>query len=616
MAFDHQTLRQYEAAIEAAAADGNEQAALEIAGELYKLMGDRGIKPAPRYNVGQAGMPQEIENVARSASLPNQIAAGVGTVLPRAYEGIAGLFGGGNPANKQNLDALAGASPGTISGSLGGNVGLGVAYPPNMATTATRMAMPRVPGWLASRPGQVGDVAGTAAGVNAAIEPGTTGDRLLAGGLGSTAGVVAPAAVAGGQILRRGTTTAGRQIKVGENISRELNGDTQGLINALRAPNQMDQLLGTRSSAHMATENPTLRVLESGSRAKRGDLWSEFDRSMGDARWEALQGRAGTPEQLATEKATRDARTGPMRDQALGTASFAVRQQLGDVPQMDGLMARLEALQTHEHRPNPAVQTMVNYVRGQLEQGASPSQLYTVRKMLTDGIANAPTSDLSQAARAARPQRMEIIGAIDDVIDDLSGGRWRQYMNTYQQESPGITSRESLQRMAEALRRGQPEGITPPILGERPGAATVGRLRDQHGQKQFGSQTLDRLLPEDRQHVEALINSLRLQGSGMVAPGILGSHTAPLLANMGRTDTVTSRAVGALANAKIPGGSMLTSRLFDAAGRRAEDELARLLQNPDELAQALERAARAQALLQGTSRVGSGAGMGASGVSQ
>jgi hypothetical protein len=253
---------------------------------------------------------------------------------------------------------------------------------------------------------------------------------------------------------------------------------------------------------------------------------------------------------------------------------------------------------------------MVNYVTKELEQGASPSQLYTIRKQLTDGIANAPTSDLSQAARAARPQRMELIQQIDNILDEMSSGKWTKYLETYKEASPGITSKEALQKIVEKLREGQPIGTPPPVLGERPGSVTVGRLRDRYGQKQFGSQTLDRLQPEDRQMVEALINSLKAQSEGMTAPSILGSQTGALLANMGRADGVTQRAITTAAGAKVPGGNVLASRLFDAMGRKAENELAHLAQNPQALAAALERAAMARALMRGAQRTGNAAGMG------
>lgn len=616
MSFDNETLRQYEAAIEAAHNAGDANAALELARDLDHRMTSAGVRPTPRYQIGQAGMPEAIREVAGAASKPEQAIAGVGTVLPRAAEGLQGLAGGGDPANRQNLNALAGATTATQLGSMAGNFGLGYAMPTGLATTGLRVAGSKVPAWLASRPAQVADTGLSQAGINAAIEPGEPGDRFLAGGMGLTGGVFAPGVVASGQGARRVLTKAGRAIDVGENIAREAGPRSRALIEALTTPNKIDRLLGTRSSSFMVTDDPAIRVLESGSRAKRGDLWMNFDKDMGSARWEALQGRAGTPEELAAMKQARNDTTGPMREGALASAMWNLRNALGDEPQSVRDLGRmLDDLATGEQRPNSSAQTLVKYVRGQLDQRVTPDQLYTVRKELTDGIAAAPTSELSQAARAARPQRMQLINQIDTILDDLSGGKWRPYMETYKAESGGLTSKESLLKMVEALRKGQPEGAVPAVMGERPGPATLGRLRDKYGEKQFGGQMIDRLEPEDRGLVNALIDNLKKQSEGMIAPSVLGSHTGALVANMGRANAVTEHMATKLAGAKVPVvGSVFASKLFDAAGRRAEEELAQLLQDPQSLAAALRRAEKARRILIQSQKTGGGAGMTLSGA--
>jgi hypothetical protein len=94
----------------------------------------------------------------------------------------------------------------------------------------------------------------------------------------------------------------------------------------------------------------------------------------------------------------------------------------------------------------------------------------------------------------------------------------------------------------------------------------------------------------------------------MKVKGVIGSQTAPLTANMGRADAMTKRGVGAVADSTVPFGSVMTSKVFDKFGRNAEEQLALLLQDPKELAKALERAAAADMVAKGTQKASSMSG--------
>jgi hypothetical protein len=197
---------------------------------------------------------------------------------------------------------------------------------------------------------------------------------------------------------------------------------------------------------------------------------------------------------------------------------------------------------------------------------------------------------------------------IDETLGTLSGGGWKEYLSKHSAGMKPIESKQALQDIVGSLERGMPTGVVPPAMGESPAWKTVGTLRDRFGQKELGKRTVDTLLPEDRELVDAIVDSLKRQADAMTSKATLGSPTAPLLASAGRADavsrTVLQNGVGKL----LPGGDILASKLFDKLGRQGEEALARLLQDPDAMAEAIASAIRARQLKGGMSRAGAAAG--------
>lgn len=520
--------------------------------------------------------------------------------LPRAANATAAIPT--NPMVKPEQEALRDTDWYTKGGNIAGNVAMSYLLPA------------RTLGWT-SRLGMTADTGVTMGGLSAITTPGDTSDRMRAGVLSAGAAMAAPA-VAGvlgmGGPLHRATTQGGRRTAVGEALRTELGGQADDVAAGLRIPSATGAVLRTQPSASMVTGNPTLEVLENASRVKRPDLWRNFDQMNGKQRWDALLASAGTPEELAMLKAARDSLTSPMRDRALDSASYSVRKGLGDVQQtMQPMRDKLVDLMEGRTRPNPDVQVLANYVSKQLDRVTTPGQLYEIRKVLTDGIKSGPTSELSQAARSARPQRMEIIGIIDDALDDLSNGAWGRYMTAYKEASKEVSSKEAMQKIADSLGRGQPLGAVPTAVGESAAWKTMGNLRDRFGMQVYGSKALDKLTPEDRRVIESLVTELKSQSNAMSAKGVLGSPTAQFLANAGRGDAVTRRIVegGVERMLPVPGGGFMASKMFDLLGRKSEEEMAALMQNPQLLAEALQKAAIAQGIMRGSQKAGVAAGM-------
>jgi hypothetical protein len=539
-------------------------------------------------------------------SRPSQAYAGAGSALSLAAHGVSG-HDGTNP-DVQNWRSLSTASGDTIGGNLLGTAALFGAGPTRLGAEATGVAMSKVPPWLAGRWGTVADTAATGAVLNAAATPGTAPERIYEGLFG-LAGGGAPALYATGAAGRRMATVGGKRVAVGEGVLTETGDKAEELITRLRA-NDPGAAIGVNSTAAMKTQEPILQTLESGSRAKRGDLWKPVDQQNAKARWDALVGRAGTKEELEAMESGLNAKTGALREQALSDAQLStVFSQSGDItPQMLKPMEKLIADWRFKYRPNKETQKLANYIDGEMKQGLTPDQLYQVRKELTDMLKPGRNDELSNAAKTSRAQTMSAINEIDAALNTLSGGGWKEYLSKHSQGMRPIESKQALQDIVGSLERGMPTGVIPPAMGEAAAWKTVGTLRDRFGTKELGKKTVDTLLPEDRQLVDAIADSLKRQADAMTSKATLGSPTAPLIANAGRADAVSRSVIQNGVARVLPGGEILASKVFDKLGRQGEEELARLLQDPNALAEAIVAAMRARQVQAASSKLGGAGG--------
>jgi hypothetical protein len=599
-------MRRLEDALLAAEKAGDVEAARTIAVEIRREMkrANPSLGVPEPAQLGQSGMRSAIRDVAREGSRTEQAFAGAGSALARAGHGLVG-HDNTNP-DVQNWQSLASATPDTIGGNLLGTVGLFGAGPTRLGTGAAGM-VGKVPAWLAGRTGTAVDTALTGALVNAAATPGDFSERAYEGMWGLGGGVI-PGLYAVGAGGRRMVTSGGRQVAVGEGVLTETGNKAERLIEDLKA-NDPGAPIGVRSTSAMKTQDPTLQTLESGSRAKRGDLWKPTDQQNAKARWDALLGRAGTKEELEALEAGVNAKTGGLREKAI-TEAQAIEGLRGIdlMPSMVRPIQQLAANWRFSLRPNRGAQKLADYVEGELKQGITPEQLYVMRKELADGIKPGRNDELSNAVKTARKQSVEAIKAIDEVLDNLSGGGWGEYLSQHSKGMKPVESKRALQDIAGSLERGMPAGVVPPAMGESAAWKTVGTLRDRFGTKGLGKKTVETLLPEDKELVNAIVDSLKRQADSMTSKATLGSPTAPLIANAGRADAVSRSVVQNGVARLLPGGDILASKVFDKLGRQGEEELARLLQDPEAMADAIAAAIRARRIQAGASRLGAGSG--------
>jgi len=600
------TMRQIEAAINAEAEKANPDLAAmqELLAMSRNLLTASGVKEP-----GAPSMQKRVSTEVRAEPKFMQALIGAGTVLPRAAQGLRNVFGDVPQQEIDELKMVRGASPLSTLGAIGGDIVLGASLPVK-GIGAIPGITKAVPG-IMSRPGQIADLLATSAATQAAIAP---EDKGMAAAFGAGASAI-PGAF--GMVQRALPQAAGgvsRPQLAGERLLRDFGADSENVIKQLK--NEYNLVPGVTGTSAVVTQNPYLQTLETGSRVGNPQFWMPLDQANSSARYASLLKMAGTePEREALRVARTAATAGPRTEtfKAVKTIEGMTRQQT-----LEPLRKSLDVLARGEQRENPAVQKVVKYVANAMDnpEGISPEQMYTVRKILTGQIKTGANDDLGAAAAAARRDTVGIVKAIDDSFDNLSGGMWTDYLKTYGAASKDLNSKQALQDVIDRISKGHAEGSTPSSLSGQTGELTLGRAVDNLTRQQFGSKNVDLLVPETRQSVEQMKQDLMRTAQAMNARATGGSPTATYQAARGQANDLASQLAGytgAAAGGAVAGnigaavGGAAGRGMTGEAARKNAEILATLLQNPQYMADMLQKAKQSQMLLDIAKRTGTGA---------
>jgi hypothetical protein len=430
--------------------------------------------------------------------------------------------------------------------------------------------------------------AAIAGGLSGALRPTTEDEsKLLNTAIGAASGAVLPAATAAYRGIRGGLTAAGGMERAPHLLKRALGDKTAETVAATEA--RLAERAGQSSAGRAIPEslaeasgNIRAAQLESalGKDPATNEAWAIFKRAQNVARHEAVQKATREAEQEAGRKAVRAAVTDPMREAALAAAR---REPWFHEPVVEAAQAILKG----EGGASSATRRMVNEVMQNIDERATsaitPERLYRVRKELVDRL-HAPQAfdDLSAAVKASQVETRQMIKAIDDALNQASGGRYGGYMQEFARQSRDVDAAKAAQKVREVFGR---EGI--PEIGGAP-EVTTGRL-GRAIEASRGSPSRDyplALSPSAREGLAEVAGNLKraneVQASRKMAGigGAGGSQTSTDLA----LDSLLSH-LGAVQE-KGPIGAVVKAfkRKADDA---AKEELTRLLQNPEAALQAL-----------------------------
>ena len=519
------------------------------------------------------------------------------------------------PQDIEEVKIIREATPMTKLGGMFGDIGSYAVLPTrgiNMATGGRQMV---------SRGGQMADVAATSAGIQALTSPENRGPAAAWGAL---AGIAPGVAAVGQRALPQGAGGVRAPQVQGEALLRQFGDESDNLIRALKG--EYAPVPGVSGSAAVVTKDPRLQVLETGSRTGQGQMWMPFDKANEEARFNALLKAAGSEAERNALIEERKLVTGSMREGAFKESENTLNTFIGP-PSINKMRQTINELKTGEQRPNPAVQTVANYVEKQLfgPQGATPQQLYTVRKVLTGQLKTGANEEIGVAAAASRKKTMNLVNQIDENLNSLSNGKWSGYLEKYKELSKEVSSKIALQNAIDEMTVTLAKGSTPPALSGKTGEQTLSRSINKFALEDFGAKTIDKLTPEARRIIEALKDDLARTAAGMNAKATGGPGTAQYLAAQGRAKGFAGQLVkaGAGAVAGGPAGAVAANVASDIVGTalaRSGEEgaqiFARLLQDPRYLAAMLEKARTSQKQLNVAGQLGAGGAAGGSTATQ
>ena len=315
------------------------------------------------------------------------------------------------------------------------------------------------------------------------------------------------------------------------------------------------------------TGDPALFRAQRTAQAQNSAQWAPFRESQAQARFENLQSATGSADNLDSLVQARDDATTPLREKALSAASA---DQWFDVP----VRNTLQNIVGGDTITNPATRSIVGYVQNALESGITPQRLYTVRKVLTDGL-NGPTvigDQISNAAKMAGADTMKIVGSIDDALNAASGGKWSKYLTKYQQMSGPVNDALASSNLRDVYaKEGAPQlGGVPEVTG-----ANLGRAIDKVGSNDYGS-----LFDADtRARIQALQDNLAMTEQPQKLLRLVGTSGGG--SNTPMDLFAATRAGMGNAISGVLGRVPIVSSLMKGAGAATDAALNRALMYPD-----------------------------------
>jgi hypothetical protein len=277
------------------------------------------------------------------------------------------------------------------------------------------------------------------------------------------------------------------------------------------------------TAAMLYQGNPQVMELEKVARSANAQPFYQRDIANTEAVADAIKGRSIDAPGLRDMKSALNAKTQPIKDTALRMASDPVLSK---------------ALGSATGRPADDVSKFVDSVydlgsEGQVarmakqyldETHATPEDLYKLRKTINDKLKSSATGDLeANAIKDARRVSMGIKSAIDDALNDASGGLWSTYLKEH---AKGEQSIGELKAFAKILGDMDTKALTP---NGRPNItpAALRQSADRNTWTQLGELNYaDKLSGEGRLMLSDAIDTLNaMEAAKTGVKAVTGSNT-------------------------------------------------------------------------------------------
>lgn len=351
----------------------------------------------------------------------------------------------------------------------------------------------------------VGPVAATAdatlaGGTVGALMPTTSDEsRAMNAALAAAAGGLPLGAIGSAVKLRNMYAAGAAERRAADELVRRLgNEGAQSVLDAINARGFGPS--GTRNiplTAGEISQNPALAAMERGIGSANvgggaGDvMWAPFRAKQAHERFAVLEDatKGGTPANIEALEVARDNATASLREKAL---TEAAKDKWFHAP----VVKALDDMMSGSSRPNPGVKWVNNYLRGEMDEGITPGQLYEAKKVLQEKLDGplTPGDQVAASLKNARRETTKIINAIDDALNTSSGGKWQKYIDKYKSESRAVDSAKAQHEIRQLFTN----DAAPTIAGvPELTASRVGRALESEGSGKYGQllddKTLERL---------------------------------------------------------------------------------------------------------------------------
>lgn len=413
------------------------------------------------------------------------------------------------------------------------------------------------------------------------------GGAAIAAGLGGAIPVVGPlvgkgAGAFGRAVSDTGAYKAARDV-IADTLDDRLPQVQHVLQRALAArsgPTVRGRPVEVPTSAAQATGDAGLAQLEAQSRsaARAAPGWQDFEAQRNRALFGVTQDMAPSENAVRGLERMRERSTEPLRQGALQLAD----ERGGFVaPVLQYADQMLEGPAGVHAGVQMAVRKVLQGVGPDARGGGTAARLYETRKALLAGLKpGAPIGDQEAAAlKGATREVMQLVSQIDDALDASSDGQWRRYLDAYQMRSRPVESGAALRGVADTIAQKPLVGSSLETMAPQVTGDAFRKIAARETEGKFGSMLGDTATRD----VEALQGALNL--------GEMAGRSRKLAATMGGGSITNSdQRIAALMRRTfdyVPGLNSYLTRLGEANQDKVEREMARLLQNPAALQQAL-----------------------------
>lgn len=271
------------------------------------------------------------------------------------------------------------------------------------------------------------------------------------------------------------------------------------------------------------TNDPGIATLERGIQAVAPGPIGARDQANQSAIRTFAEQLQGTPEDVLTAQAAREAATAPLRE-----AAFANAKPVDPTPivsQIDRILGSPEGKRAAVKSTLAKVKDSLFNADGEVE--TDPNMLYGVRKNLNDLLDPVAQKDNPQLQQAAR-QLLDVKGNLDDVIEAGAPG-FKQYVQQFSELSKPIDAQRYLQSL----------NLTNAADNVRLQSVDAAIKSIERQQQMPGVQKASAVSEDQLNALKTLRNTLRMEQFSSTAGKTLGSNTFQNLATNSMAGRIT-----------------------------------------------------------------------------